>query len=78
MPTTVSRPYAMPPATPADRVRTLRTAFLETLSHPEFVNDARQAKLDIDRIGGEEVERFMGELFRIPPPVLAKLKQLLR
>src|SRR5438094_369088 len=76
--TTVSRLYAMPPATPADRVRTLRAAFLETLRDPEFVNDAKQAKLDIDPVGGEEVERLMGELFRMPPPVLAKLKELLR
>ena len=78
VPTTVSRLYAMPPATPADRVRTLRAAFLETLRDPEFVNDAKQAKLDIDPVGGEEVERLMGELFRMPPPVLAKLKELLR
>jgi len=35
-------------------------------------------KLDIDPVGGEEVERLMGELFRMPPPVLAKLKELLR
>ena len=78
VPTTVSRLYAMPPATPADRVRTLRAAFLKTLSDPEFVNDARQAKLDIDPVTGEEVERLMAELFRMPQPVLAKLKELLR
>lgn len=78
VPTTVSRLYALPPATPADRVRTLRAAFLRTLSDPEFVNDARQAQLDIDPVAGEEVERLVGELFRTPPPVLAKLKELLR
>ena len=62
----------------ADRVRTLRAAFLKTLSDPEFVNDARQAKLDVDPVSGEEVERLMGELFRMPQPLLAKLKELLR
>ena len=78
VPTTVSRLYAMPPATPADRVRMLRMAFLKTLSDPEFVNDARRAQLDIDPISGEEVERLIGELFRMPPAILAKLKELLR
>jgi tripartite-type tricarboxylate transporter receptor subunit TctC len=68
----------MPPATPADRVRLLRAAFLKTLSDPEFVNDARQAQLDIDPISGEDVTRLIGELFRMPPSVLAKLKELLR
>jgi hypothetical protein len=78
VPTTVSRLYAMPPATPADRVRLLRAAFLKTLSDPEFVNDARQAQLDIDPISGEDVTRLIGELFRMPPSVLTKLKELLR
>ena len=78
VPTTVSRVYAMPPATPADRVRLLRTAFLKTLADPEFVADARQAQLDIDPISGEDVTRLIGELFRMSPAVLAKLKELLR
>ncbi len=68
----------MPPATPADRVRLLRTAFLKTLSDPEFVNDARQAQLDVDPISGEDVTRLIGELFRMPPAILVKLKELLR
>ena len=78
VPTTASRLYAMPPATPPDRVRLLRAAFLKTLSDPAFVNDARQAQLDIDPISGEDVTRLVGELFRMPPAVLAKLKELLR
>jgi tripartite-type tricarboxylate transporter receptor subunit TctC len=68
----------MPPATPAERVRLLRTAFLKTLSDPEFVNDARQAQLEIDPISGEDVTRLIGELFTMPPAVLTKLKELLR
>jgi hypothetical protein len=44
-------------------VRLLRTAFLKTLSDPEFVNDARQAQLEIDPISGEDVTRLIGELF---------------
>jgi tripartite-type tricarboxylate transporter receptor subunit TctC len=68
----------MPPATPADRVRLLRAAFLKTLADPEFVADARQAQLDIDPISGEEVTRLIGELFKMSPAVLAKLKELLR
>ena len=74
----MSRVYAMPPATPADRVRLLRAALLNTLADPEFVADARQAKLDIDPISGEEATRLIGELFRMSPAVLAKLKELLR
>ena len=63
---------------PPNRVRTLRAALLKTLSDPEFVAEARQANLDIDPIPGEEVARLIGELFRMPPPVHARLKELLR
>jgi hypothetical protein len=51
---------------------------LKTLADPEFVADARQAQLDIDPISGEEVTRLVGELFKMSPAVLAKLKELLR
>ena len=68
----------MPPATPADRVRLLRAAFLNTMADPEFVADARQAQLDIDPISGEDVTRLVGELFKMSPAVLTKLKELLR
>jgi hypothetical protein len=48
------------------------------LSDPEFVNDARQAQLDIDPISGEDATRLIRELFRMPPSVLTKLEELLR
>lgn len=78
VPTTIARLYALPPATPADRVRTLRAAFLATLRDPEFQAEAHQAKLDIDPIPADELERLVAELFQLSPPVAAKLKELLR
>jgi tripartite-type tricarboxylate transporter receptor subunit TctC len=78
VPTAISRLYALPPGTPADRVQTLRAAFAETLRDPEFVADARQARLDIDPVAPEELERLVEELFRLDPTVVARLKEILR
>jgi len=78
VPTTIARVYALPPATPADRVRTLRAAFLATLRDPQFVAETRQIKLDVDPIPGDELERLVGELFELEPAVTAKLRELLR
>jgi tripartite-type tricarboxylate transporter receptor subunit TctC len=78
VPTTIARLYALPPGTPADRAQTLRAAFLATLRDPEFQAEARQAKMDIDPIPADELERLVAELFKVPPPVAAKLKELLR
>ncbi len=78
VPAAITRLYALPPGTPADRVQTLRAAFLETLRDPELLADARQAKLDLDPLGGEELERLVEELFRLDPAVVTKLKGILR
>ncbi len=78
VPTAISRLYALPPGTPADRVQTLRGAFGATLRDPEFLADARQAKLDVDPLGGEELERLVDELFRTDPAIAARLKGILR
>lgn len=77
-PSAMNRLYALPPGTPPDRVQTLRAAFLETLRDPQLLADARQAKLDVDPIGGEELERLVQEVFRLDPALTAKLKGILR
>jgi tripartite-type tricarboxylate transporter receptor subunit TctC len=78
VPTAISRLYALPPGTPADRVQTLRAAFVETLHDAELLADAGRAKLDVDPIGGEETERLVHELFKVDPAIAAKLKGILR
>ncbi len=78
VPTAISRLYALPPGTPPDRVQALGAAFLDTLRDPEFLADARQAKLEVDPMGGDELGRLVDELFRLDPAVVAKLKGILR
>jgi tripartite-type tricarboxylate transporter receptor subunit TctC len=72
------RPYVLPPGTPNDRVETLRKAFQETLKDPEFLADARKAKLDIEPITGDEMEKMVSKLFKLSPPIVAKLKDILK
>lgn len=78
IPTAISRVYAVAPGTPADRVQTLRTAFMATLRDPEFLAEAKKANLEIDPVSGEELERLVNELFKLDPAVVAKLKGILK
>ncbi len=78
VPTAISRVYALPPGTPADRVQTLRAAFLATLRDGEFVADAQRANLGIDPIGGEELQRLVLDLFKLDPVIGARLKGILK
>jgi len=71
------RPYVLPPGTPKERVATLRKAFQDTLKDPEFLADAEKAKLDIEPITGEEMEKMVGKLFKLSPATVTKLKDIL-
>jgi tripartite-type tricarboxylate transporter receptor subunit TctC len=71
------RLYTLPPGTPKDRVLALRRAFVATLKDPGFLAEAQKAKLEVDLVPGEEVERIVGDLFRLEPLMVAKLKTIL-
>ena len=68
----LNRFYVLPPGTPKDRVSLLRKAFLDTMTDPEFLADAQRAKLDLDPIDGEEIQKQVRELFKSRPAVGGK------
>jgi tripartite-type tricarboxylate transporter receptor subunit TctC len=71
------RPYALPPGTPKDRVNLLRKAFQQMWKDAEFLADAQKAKLDIEPVSGEELEKMVGKLFKLDPRIVVKLKEIL-
>jgi tripartite-type tricarboxylate transporter receptor subunit TctC len=73
-PAAITRLYALPPGTPKERVQMLRKAFLAALKDPELLAEAKQAKLEIDPIGGEELEGIVAQFFQVDPAVAATLK----
>jgi tripartite-type tricarboxylate transporter receptor subunit TctC len=73
-----NRPYVLPPGTPKDRVKLLSKAFIDTMKDPEFLADAAKAKLDIDAITGEEIDKQVKSLFRLEPVVVSRLKEILK
>ncbi|HEU4339995.1 MAG TPA: tripartite tricarboxylate transporter substrate-binding protein [Candidatus Binatia bacterium] len=78
VPAVTNRPFVSPPGTPKDRVQTLRKAFTETMTDSDFLADAKKSKLDIDPIQGEEVQKMIAGMFKLPPPLVAKLKEALQ
>ena len=74
----LNRFYALPPATPKNRVNLLRKAFMDTMKDPEFLADTQKAKLDIDPIDGAEIEKQVKELFKLEPALVAKMKEILK
>ncbi len=74
----LNRFYVLPPGTPRDRVRLLRKAFMDTIKDPEFLADTQRAKLDLDPIDGEEIQKQVRELFKLDPALVAKMKEILK
>jgi len=67
----------MPPGTPKDRVRIMRKAFQDTMSDPELLGETKKAKLDIEPVTGEELEKTVENLFKLNPSLVSKLKEIL-
>jgi tripartite-type tricarboxylate transporter receptor subunit TctC len=73
----LSRPFVLPPGTPADRVRVLREAFQATLGDPAFVAEAQRARLEVDPVPADELGRVVQRLFAMDPALAGQLRSIL-
>ena len=73
--TVIGRSIVAPPGIPADRVAMLRAAFDATVADPDFVADAKNAKLDLDVIGGKKLAAVVGDVAALSGPLLEKAKR---
>ena len=73
-PQLASRPYAVPPGVPEDRLEILRAAFDATMKDPEFLAAAAAAQLEITPVSGREIEASLAEMRRSPPQLVAKVR----
>jgi tripartite-type tricarboxylate transporter receptor subunit TctC len=76
-PAAITRPYAVAPGTPKDRVEMLRKAFAETLKDAEFMADAKKSRLDTDPLTGEQIEKIVAQLFKMDASLIKQLKDIL-
>jgi len=72
-----SRPFVAPPGTPKERVQVLRKAFQETLNDKALLAEAEKAKLTLDPVAGEELEKIIADLFSLDPAFVDKLRAVL-
>lgn len=73
-----ARPYMLPPGTPKNRVQILRKAFMDTMKDPEFLAEAKKARLDINPLDGAELEQNVREVFNLDPALVPKARKILK
>ena len=71
------RPYILPPGVPAERVAVLRKAFMEAAKDPEFLADAKKAKISVDPLSGENVQKLVAEVYKASPADAARASKAL-
>ncbi|MBP0592168.1 hypothetical protein J8I87_21030 [Paraburkholderia sp. LEh10] len=69
-----ARPFAAPPGLPPERAAALRTAFAQTMKDPAFLAEAKRLGLEVRPVPPERIDQLLDELYKTPPPLLAKAK----
>lgn len=70
------RPMVAPPGLPPSLVATFRTAFDATMKDPEFVNDAKAQKLDLNPVTGQQIADTLRRVYQLPRDLIDKVNAL--
>lgn len=71
-PSALTRPLAAPPDVPADRVKALRTALIDTMKDPAMIKDGAKIDVTFHPLTGDEVEEMIHEFYATPASVVKK------
>lgn len=70
----MARPFVAPPGMDETRLATLRQAFADTVSDPEFMQDAQNQGLTIDYVDGERMLTYYQEVYQSPEHIVQMIQ----
>src|SRR5262249_34649909 len=73
----MGRPYQGPPGIPADRLRTLQKAFMDTMADTDFLAEAEKGQFEVRPVSGEAIEKLVAEVLSTPPELAARAGALM-
>ena len=74
-PSEISRPFAVGPGGPDDRVAALRKAFWEAAHSPDPLADAKKRRLIVNPMDWKETETAFREMLDVSPAIVARAKK---
>jgi tripartite-type tricarboxylate transporter receptor subunit TctC len=77
-PLAIGRAFAAPPGTPPDRVALLREAFAKAVKDPEFIAEAKKAKIQTSYLPPEQVAKLFAGLLEQPAEVQKELVKYIK
>lgn len=66
----IGRAFVVPPGVPADRVKSLRAAFVQTLKDPKFLAAAKKLNVGLNPASPEEMEKIVAETLKTPKEIV--------
>ena len=76
-PLAAGRPLFLPPDVPMDRVTIMRRAFDAVVKDPRFLEEARKLDIEVSPMAGEQIQKMVSDIYRLPPAVVDKAKAYL-
>lgn len=73
----LGRPYLLPPGIAAERLKTLREAFMKLMVDPAFLADVKKRNLEVEPSTGEELEKLAKEVMAQPAEVIERMQKLM-
>jgi tripartite-type tricarboxylate transporter receptor subunit TctC len=74
----VGRPIATTPGVPAERVAALRKAFDETLNDPEFIQEAKTQRAEIQPMTGVQLAQIIRDIIEAPAELRERVKVVIQ
>jgi tripartite-type tricarboxylate transporter receptor subunit TctC len=77
-PSSISKPFVMPPAVDERRVRVMRDALWATYHDSAFLAEAATMRLDFQPKTAREIRAVLSEVLATPPGIAAKYRQIIQ
>lgn len=77
-PSSISKPFALPPDVDERRVRVMRYALWATYRDPAFLAEAAAMRLDFQPKTVREIQQVLSEVLATPPDIAAKYRQIIQ
>lgn len=74
----IGRPFVAPPGMTPARLKMLRDAFSATMTDPEFVEEVKKNKLDLEPEDGEHLARLIAKMYATPKSVVEEVGKLIQ
>ncbi len=74
----IGRPFVAPPGLAPERVKMLRAAFDAAMADPQFREEAKKLRLDVDPVSGADLEKTIRDIYATPKSVVDRVGELIK